>query len=99
MLKPYLQSVQAWIDVGMPEGKPFWRNEGLCGNCYYFTGHPDTAFDLRCELRRAFAASGLSHSMPFNYSYRHFMIEVTDRSIYLNAQRLEWIKNHAQNPN
>lgn len=99
MLKPYLQSVQAWIDVGMPEGKPFWRNDGLCGNCYYFTGHPDTAFELRQELRRAFAASGLNHSMPFNDSYADFQREVSSKSLYSNPQRLEWIKNHAQDSN
>ena len=99
MLKEYLQSVQAWVAEGMPEGKPFWRSEGLCGNCYYFTNCPDAAFDLRCELRHAFAASGLNYSMPFNYSYKHFRIEITNKSIYLNPQRLEWIKNHAQDSN
>lgn len=99
MLKEYLQSVQVWIDRGMPEGKPFWRSEGLCGNCYYFTNCPDAAFDLRCELRRAFAASGLNRSVPFNESYADFKREVTSKSLYSNPQRLEWIKNHAQNPN
>ena len=99
MLEEYLQSVQAWIDAGKSEGKPFWRNEGLCGNAYCFAGCPDAAFELRCELRRAFAASGLKHSTPFNDSYADFLREVSSKSIYLNPQRLEWLKDHAQNSN
>ena len=99
MLKEYLQSVQVWIDAGKPEGAPFWRNDGLRGNAYYFTGCPDAAFDLRCELRRAFAASGLNHSVPFNTSYADFRQEVSSKSVYSNPQRLEWIKNHAQDSN
>lgn len=99
MLKAYLQFVQAWIDAGCPDGAPFWRSEGLCGNCYYFTNCPDAAFDLRRELRHAFAASGLNYLMPFNYSYEHFRIEIANKSIYLNPQRLDWIKRHAQDSN
>ena len=99
MLKEYLKAVQAWIDAGKPEGAPFWRNDGLCGNSYYFTGCPQASYELRRELRRAFAASGLGPSLPFNASYADFLREVYSKSVYSNPQRLEWIKNHAQNPN
>ena len=99
MLKEYLKAVQAWIDAGKPEGKPFWRNEGLCGNAYYFAGCPQPAFDLTRDLRRAFAASGLNYSVPFNASYADFLREVSSKSAYSNPQRLEWIKNHAQDSN
>ena len=99
MLKPYLKAVQAWIDAGKPEGAPFWRNEGLCGNTYYFADSPQASYELRRELRRAFAASGLNHSVPFNTSYADFRQEVSSKSVYSNPQRLEWIKDHAQDSN
>ena len=99
MLKPYLKAVQVWIDAGRPEGAPFWRNEGLCSNTYYFAGCPQASYDLRCELWRAFAASGLWPSVPFNASYADFLREVSSKSVYSNPQRLEWIKDHAQDSN
>lgn len=100
MLKEYLQAVQAWIDAGMPEGKPFWRNEGLCGNAYYFAGCPEAAFGLRCELRKEFRLGDYNNSStPFNDSYTDFLREVSSKSLYSNPQRLEWIKNHAQDSN
>ena len=99
MLKPYLKAVQAWIEQGCPEGAPFWRNEGLCGNACYFAGCPDASFELQCELRAAFAASGLNYSVPFNTSHADFRQEVSSKSAYSNPQRLEWIKNHAQDSN
>ena len=99
MLKPYLRAVQVWVGQGCPEGWPFWRSEGLCGNSYYFTSCPQASYELRRELRRAFAASGLNHSVPFNASYADFLREVYSKSVYSNPQRLEWIKNHAQDSN
>ena len=99
MLKAYLQSVQAWIDAGCPDGAPFWRNEGLCGNCYYFAKSPPASYELRQLLRREFKLSGLHYSVPFNLSYAHFLGEVSQKTVYTNPQRLDWIKRHAQDSN
>jgi hypothetical protein len=90
----YLKDWYRWATNGAPEGKPYCRSYGLCGNLQYFT--IGMRFDkyqwctgkwnLRIELETLFN----EEPYPFgklNYrTARYFEIQ------HLDPKRLAWVK-------
>lgn len=99
-MKEFYQSMTKWLAEGMPIENlhGYSRAVALCGNLSQYIRflYPDVVPHIllgwRDELRWAFVEAGLNRDFPFDGSGgQHF--SCTD--YYLNAQRLQWIYNHA----
>lgn len=92
MLKAYLQSVQAWIERGCPEGAPYSRKCGLCRNVYKF----EFGGRIHSSLTLAFHQQKLDITYPFNSSFQDYENECFLLSVWDNPRRLAWVKKHAE---
>lgn len=78
-LHNYLADWLAWVERGAPDGEPYSRAEGLCGNA--------DGLDLAGVINRA--VGGLI--FPFGGVFK-FAAERESHSMHLNEARLSWVR-------
>lgn len=82
-LRPYLATYRDWIDAGAPEGKPFSRRHGLCGNAG--AAMPDLVTMLRADF-------AMSVSYPFGGADL-FLRERLRHTMHLNKDRIAYVRS------
>ena len=92
LLKFYILLDQ-WIKDGFPVGRRFSRQFGLCTNLgnYVDAASHEVWRELAKELSVSFVEAGLDIAYPFNISVESYSDECSNRSIYQNQARLDWI--------
>lgn len=93
-----------WLVFGAPDGQPFDRGYGLCGNlCQYIcerTEDRSLRVDVQDEMREQFLAAGLHACYPFSpnvgFGRMHFYDTECGRDeCHLNKDRIAWVRLHA----
>lgn len=98
-LKQFYQAIQEWVDEGCPPHDVFQLDSGLCNTlemwCEKAGYDRELTEQLWDEQAGMFQAAGLDKNFPFDTeeSYNHAYYS---NAMYDNADRLNWIKEHAQ---
>jgi len=100
----YLTSWLEWTRNGAPDGKPYDRGVGLCGNVSYFVikmkffAHlKDTqrASDLRKELDKALIRDFRDPQYPFMTERQYDLLSI-ELLHHENPTRLEWVRKYIE---
>lgn len=106
-LKEFYQQMLVWVEAGCPDDQvdgwsdvEFDKDMGLCCNLYEWA-EEIYGEHLACELhdlqKRMFTEAGLDNETPFNYDLDDYCkSSMGAMGHYSNAERLNWIKEHAQ---
>lgn len=96
-LKAFYVAYWEWVKAGAPDGNPFARFDGLCGNLARFLRlfrcNYELKRDVREELSRQFSKAGLDKTFPFG-ERSYFMRRDRD-SQHLHKPRIDWVRKHA----
>lgn len=84
----FLKAWHDWATNGAPDGKPFWRYTGLCGNalCHGVYGHKGDA--LFNELNEYFCDDD---GYPFG-GEEEYTDRFHDKTQHLCPKRLAWVR-------
>lgn len=92
MLKAFYQAYAKWLDAGAPNGQPFYRRHGLCGNLTRFTDDWEPLLNAMIDQ---FKEAGLDTIYPFGGEYA-FETEYDNATAHLNPARIKWVKEHCK---
>lgn len=96
--KDFILALQAWVEDGCPQGKPFQKEDSICFQAYHL--FEDWVIDeiIKTELENEFRQTyGESYYTPFNNGRDDYGREMVDPEWghYKNPDRIEWIKGMA----
>lgn len=93
LLTQFYNDYLEWILKKAPQGKPFSRNTGLCGNACIW----DNLYGsyLSQQMKIQFIQAQLPFDYPFNDRDNRYMAEVLYAQCHLNEARIQWVLDHS----